>query len=105
MKTPDLIENLKEWIDALKEERHPITLTLNAAIVKLEEIAEIEAATTCVRCGRETRTPERCACCQQEDEIAAAFPHSRNDTQTFSSLTIPQTASLRAATNERIDPT
>ena len=38
MKTTEIIENLTEWRDSLKQERHPITLTLNAAITQLTEL-------------------------------------------------------------------
>jgi hypothetical protein len=27
---------------------------------------------SCVRCGRETKTPDRCKCCEQEDDLKAA---------------------------------
>lgn len=41
MKTTEIIENLTEWRDSLKTQRHPITLTLNAAISHLQELHEL----------------------------------------------------------------
>jgi hypothetical protein len=38
MNTLEVIENLKEWRVTLKQERHPITLSLNAAITTLQEL-------------------------------------------------------------------